>query len=238
MTIENNSPLNIQSEDISQFLYDKTVVCPVCEKESKNKAAKKSSYRPIKRDSDSMIHYEGVNPTFYEVIYCPECGYAALPLYFPTISPKGKDAILEHISAKWVKPSYPEYNDVNFAIKQLKLALHNAIVKDSLDSEKGLICLKISWLYRLTGDKENERRFQEQTVTCFEKAYMSENFPAAGMDEHTMQYMIGELLRLLGYHDRALAYFSKALISLDAPAKLKEKIRDQKNLIEKIKGNK
>lgn len=229
-TGENNLP-NMQNEDISQHLYDRTVICPVCGRESKNKTVKKSSFRVVSRDTDSMVHYSGANPSLYEVMYCTECGYAALPQYFPSIKPQFVGAILQNISVKWTRPNYPEQFDVNFAIKQLKLALHTSIIKESLDSEKGLICLKLSWLYRLLEDADNEKRFQEQTIVCFENAYQREKFPAASMDEYTMQYLIGELSRRVGDYDKALSFFSQVIISNGAPSRLKEKVKDQKELL-------
>lgn len=233
MTTGSNSISNMQSEDITQFLYKKTIICPVCGKESKNLTVKKSSFKVESRDTDSMVHYSGVNPSFYEVTYCSECGYTALPQYFTKISQKSIDAILFNISSKWTKPVYPDHFDVDFAIKQMKLALHNALIKEGLDSEKGLICLKLSWLYRLNGDIQSEKRFQEQTIVCFEKAYQGEKFPAAGMDEYTMQYLIGELYRRLGNFDKALTFFSQVIISTGAPSRLKERVRDQKELLPK-----
>ena len=227
-----NNENNMSRDEILQNLYDKTVICPICGKESKNKAVKKSSFKVVNRDSDSMIHYTGVNPSFYEVIFCSECGYAALPQYFPNVTQKIIGAILQNISLKWTKPTYPDIYTEEFAIKQLKLALHNSIIKGGLDSENGLICMKLSWMYRLLEDLENERRFQEQTILCFEKAYQSEKFPAAGMDEYTMQYLIGEINRRLGNIEKALTSFSAVLVAVGAPAKLKEKVRDQKALID------
>lgn len=228
-----NSISNMQNMDPKDFLYEKTILCPVCGKESKNLTVKKSSFKVENRDSDTMIYYSGVNPSFYEVTYCAECGYAALPQYFPKIKDKAIGAIVQNISSKWSKPSYPDQFDSDYALKQLKLALHNAIVGDALDSEKGLICLKLSWIYRLKGDVDNEKRFQEQTIVCFENAYNKEQFPAASMDEYTMQYLIGELYRRVGNFDKALYFFSNVIISNGASPRLKEKTRDQKDLLPK-----
>lgn len=231
MTTGINDELNLTLEDPSKYIYDKTITCPVCGRTSTNKAVKKSVYRVINRDSDSMIHYSGVNPSFYEVVYCSECGYTALPKFFDKINDKAKALILTNIALKWTKPTYPEHFDVYYAIKQMKLALHNALVREALSSEIGLICLKLSWLYRLVRDADNEKRFQEQTINCFEKAFMTEKNQCAEIDEFTMQYIIGELYRRLENNDKALLYFSKILISTRAPQKLKEKVRDQKDLI-------
>lgn len=223
-------------EDFTNDLYDKTVQCPVCKRESKNRAVKKSSLRIASRDSDSMVYYNGVNPSFYEVMYCPECGYAALPAYFETVKPQHASLILQNIAMKWNKPSYPLQFDEEFAIKQLKLALHIAILREAKDSEKGLICLKLSWIYRLLKNTENERRFQEQAVVCLENAYMHENLPIAGMDEYSLQYLIGELYRRIGNEEKALQYYSSVLVAPAAPIKLKEKIRDQKELLASIQS--
>jgi uncharacterized protein (DUF2225 family) len=179
-----------------------------------------------------MIHYSGVNPSFYEVVYCPECGYHALPQFFRKINEKAKNLISANICSKWVKPVYPDHFDANYAIKQFKLTLHNALVKDASKSELGMICLKLSWLYRLTGDEANEKRFQEQTLSCFEDALMNEKFSSASiLDEFTMEYLIGELYRRLDNRDKALQYFSDILVSTRAPQHIKEKVRDQKDLM-------
>jgi uncharacterized protein len=231
MTTGTNDELNLTLEDHDKYIYDKTITCPVCGKTSKNKAVKKSVYKITHRDSDSMIHYSGVNPSFYEVIYCSECGYTALPQYFIKATEKTKRLVSTNITPKWTKPTYPEFFDVYYAIKQMKLALHNAFIKEALNSEIGLICLKLSWLYRLISDIDNEKRFQEQTINSFENAYMKEKSQYIGIDEFTMQYLIGELYRRLENNDKALLYFSNILISQRAPQKLKEKVRDQKDLI-------
>ena len=228
---EQSKPLS--SDDYSKVLYDKTVHCPICGQQSTNKAVKSSAIRVSSRDTDSMIYYSGINPSFYEVVYCTFCGYAALPAYFEKVKPFHVSKILEQVTKVWVKPSYPDHFDAEFAIKQLKLALHISLLKDAKDSEKGLLCLKLSWLYRLIEDQDNERRFQEQTLLCFENAYMNEKFPVAGMDEFSFQYLIGELYRRTGNSDKALLYYSKVLTSNNAPARIKDKVRDQKDILTK-----
>lgn len=233
MTTGSNDSIGLNNEDVNKFFSNKTITCPVCNRQSKNKTVRKSSYKVIKRDTDSMLYYSGTNPSYYEVVYCPECGYAALPQFFESIGSKGKSLILENISSKWSRPNYPDQFDVHFAIQQHKLALHNATIKESTFGEKGVICLQLSWLYRSINDIDNEKRFQEQTIACFEQAYLSENFPIAGLDIYSIQFLIGELCRRLENDDKALKYFSQILISTQAPQKLKEKVRDQKNLINK-----
>lgn len=231
MISENVSVENGQNTDESAFLYEKTILCPVCESKSKNLAVKKGSYRIINKESDLMIQYSGINPTYYEIKFCSECGYTALPSYFDNVKEKEKMLIKEKITKKWVKPHYPNFYDIDFAIKQLQLALLNSLAKQGQASEKGLICLKLSWLYRIKSDESNEKRFQLQASNCFEEAYMRETFPVAGLDEWTLLYLVGELYRRLGNFDKALSYFSQVLVSNQATSKLKDMVREQKNLI-------
>lgn len=216
---------------MEQKIYDKKVACPVCGSETKIKAPKKGSYRMLKKDSDLMQNYEGVNPLFYGIEFCNECGYASLYEYFDTIKEHQKDLIRNNISLKWTKNMYPDEYTVDVAIKQHKLALLNAVVKESLPSEKALICLRLSWFYRIKKDDENERRFQEQGIAAFEQAYMLENLPVGGLDNWTLLYLIGELYRRTGNNEKASSYFSQVITSIAAPSKLKEMVRDARDLM-------
>ena len=212
-------------------VYEKSIKCPVCEKETKIQAPKKGSYRPVKKDSDLMQNYEGINPLFYEIDFCNECGYAALPDYFNKIKQNEIDLVKSSISLKWEKNIYQDEYSVEDAIRQHKLALLNAMVKKSLLGEQALICLKLSWLYRINNEKAKEKRFQEQAILGFETAYQSERLPIGGLDEWNLLYIMGELYRRIGDKDKSLALFSKVMVSSQASSKLKDLIRDVKDLM-------
>ena len=217
-------------QKIMSSLYDKELVCPVCNRKTKLKFVKSSVIRLEKKDSDFMTYYRGINPMFYEVLFCNECGYANLGDNFNKISERSIESIYKNISLVWKKTNFPEEYDIDIAIQLHKLALLNAVVKEDKSSVKALICLKLSWLYRLSGDNENEKRFQEQTLQGFLDAYNDESFPIAGLDQFSLPYLIGELYRRLGEEDKALRYFSDVIISR-APERIKEMARGQKDLI-------
>lgn len=218
---------------MEEKVYDKKIQCPICGTETQIKSPKKGSYRLLKKDSDLMQNYEGVNPLFYGVDFCIDCGYAALPTYFNSIRENQKNLIRNQISMKWQKKVYEGLYTVDDAIEQHKLALLNAIVKNSLISEKALISLKLSWLHRIKGDKENEKRFQEQSAAGFEEAYRSEELPIGGLDEWNLLYIIGELFRRVGKEEKASSFFSMVLSSVEAPPKIKEMVRDVRELMKK-----
>jgi uncharacterized protein (DUF2225 family) len=218
----------------SDKVYGKSIICPVCGIETKISKPKKGSFRMGKKDSDLMQNYEGINLLFYEIDYCNECGYAALPSYFNKLKDSQKTSITNKITLKWTKNNYEEEYTIDNAIEQHKLALLNAIVKESSLGEKALLCLRLSWLYRLKGDKDNETRFQKEAVGGFEKAYESEPLPIGGLDKPHLLYLIGELHRRLGNNDNASSFFSQVLMSKEAPAKLKEMVHDVKDLMKEV----
>lgn len=60
------------------FLFDKKMQCPVCDKEFKSKTVKTGKPRLLGSDSDLRPKYSGIDSIKYDAIVCPNCGYAAL----------------------------------------------------------------------------------------------------------------------------------------------------------------
>jgi uncharacterized protein len=219
-----------EKQKMMDSLYNKELVCPVCNRKIKLKFVKSAAIKIEKKDSDFMIYYRGINPLFYEVLFCNGCGYANLGDNFSKISERSIENIHKNISSVWKQTNFPEEYNIDVAIQLHKLALLNAVVKEDKSSVKALICLKLSWLYRLSEDNENEKRFQEQTLQGFLDAYSNESFPIAGLDQFSLLYLIGELYKRLDDEDKALKYFSDVIISR-ASEKIKDMARNQKDLI-------
>lgn len=220
------------SEDKEKnLLYDATVTCPVCGTTFKARAVKTSSYRVSKKDSDFFIRYSLINPYFYDVWLCNSCGFAAMKRDFYKIKSYQCEAIREKIIPKWKGKSYPEIYDVNIAIERYKLALLNACVIEAKSSQKAMICLKIAWMYRLIEDSTNELVFLKQALEGFNDAYFNEDFPLYEMDKFVSMYLLGELSRRVGKDEEAMQWFSKLITAPNAPQKIKEMARDQKDLI-------
>lgn len=216
----------------SDFIFDRKVDCPVCIKQTTVKAVKSSGIRVISRESDFMTVYQDPNPLFYDVWLCSCCGYAALSSKFNTISDKQIKLVKENISAKWkFNKTYPAVYDIATAIETHQLALLNAVVMMSRDSEKAMICLRLGWLYRIKKDEQNERKFLLQALQGFSRALEKERFPVFGLDENSLEYLIGELYRRLGDNSNALLWFSRVLCSRQAKPKIKDMARDQKDRI-------
>ena len=155
--------------------------------------------------------HEGIDVSKYDVIFCPDCGYAVLLRYFAPLAPTHRKLLAENIRKKF-KPqdrTLPETISYEDAVVRYKMALANAMVRMAKSSEKAYICLKAAWLYRGMredalakggADKEAVRAMEasekEYLITAAEgfiKARAGESPPYAGMNATTMDYLIAAI---------------------------------------------
>lgn len=219
------------------LLYDKEIVCPVCENKFLARTVKTNGYRMKRKDSDFYIKYEIINPYFYDVLLCNVCGYAAMKADFHKLRQFEIESIQKNITPKWHGRKYPQIYDINIAIERYKLSLLNYSIMDSKSSKKAMNCLKLSWLYRDLGDTKNEELFRENATIGFKDAYLNEQSPIYGMNSITVLYLIAELNRRSGNYDEALKYLGNVITSRDANRKIKNIAMTQKDLIKETLNN-
>ena len=70
----------------TDYTFDKSYRCPVCDSEFKVKAMKTGKAKLLGVDDDLRPRYQGVDSLKYDSIVCSKCGYAALGRYFNYIS--------------------------------------------------------------------------------------------------------------------------------------------------------
>ena len=131
------------------YLFDKAYTCPICDREFKARTVKIGKAKLAGSDLDLRPRYEQIDLLKYDVIMCPSCGYAALSRFFKYLtSPQAKN-IQKAISANF-KPQKEAAETYTYdeALERYKMALANAIVKQTKASEKAYICLKTAWLMR------------------------------------------------------------------------------------------
>ncbi len=232
----------------SDFIFDKSYTCPVCNKEFKSKTVKTGKIKLVSMDTDLRPKYQFVDSLKYDAVVCPYCGYAALSRFFGYVTETQSKLILANISKSFcgmdVTGDTYSYDD---AIARHKLALVNNIVKKSKLSEKAYTCLKTAWLLRgkaetLPADTPNlpntiallaaeENEFIKNAYEGFMEAFMKELFPMCGMDENTCTYLVADLARRLGKYEEALRWLSRVITSRDANERIKSKARDIRDLI-------
>lgn len=230
------------------LIYDKSFSCPVCDKKFTSKVMKTGKTRLVSTDLDSRPIYEGIDSNKYDVVECPECGYAAMVPYFQPLLNAQIKMVRESICNK-IKINNPtgkiyQYEDV---IPRYQVALACAIVKHGKDSEKAYICLHFAWLLRgyaemleeegkLAAEKSQELKEQEQE--CLQKALeglinarQKESLPICGMDQSSLDYMIAAVAYEVEKDSIAAKLVSDMLVSSATNNRMKDKARELKQLI-------
>ena len=243
-----SAPEKISELTEVELIFDKSYTCPVCDKEFKTKADKTGKAKLIAADSDLRPKYQVVDSLKYDVIACPNCGYAALNRYFNYMTSAQARLIKQNISSTF-KGLAPEGDIVTYdaAIMKHKLALANTVVKRAKASEKAYTCLKTAWLLRgkaenLPEDTKNidqvrselteeEQEFIENAYNGFLEAFPKEMFPMCGMDENTVCYLMADLARRLFKYEDAGRWVARVLASRSANERIKAKARELKEHI-------
>jgi len=217
---------------MNDLLYNKKVMCPVCNREIEVTKVKTKGCKVRSRDTDMCVHYEDLNVLFYDVWVCENCGYAALQDKFEGLFTRDIAAIKSNISQNWVVRSFKGERDVDKAIEAFKLALLTLKVRNAKASEVAKVCLRIAWLYRDKNDIKRETEFLNFALNSYNEAYLKERFPLDKLDEFTCMYIIAELFRRVGKLEDAIQWFSRIVSSAEARRnpKLIDMARDQYQL--------
>lgn len=221
---------------LESVLYDKTYICPVCDKIFTSKAIRSGKNRLMSVDTDLKPQYDTINPILYECVVCQNCGYAALGKAFTSLLPKQISWVKEQICSKYKGQVYPDIINNKEAVERYKLALLVAIVKKARDGERAYLCLKIAWLYRDMGDSVQEKTFLQYALTGFLNAYNKERFPIYELDELTTAYIIADLYRRFEEYDKAMQWAGYVILDKHAPLKLKTRGLHLKSLIKEEKA--
>ncbi len=235
------------------FLFDKSFTCPICDREFKARTVKIGKAKLGGSDLDLRPRYEQIDLLKYDIIMCPNCGYAALSRFFKFLtSPQAKN-IQKAISSTF-KPQQETKETYTYdeALERYKLTLANAIVKQARSSEKAYICLKTAWLLRGKAEhldntqpdyeeqkkacQEEEDEFLKSALEGFLAARQTESFPMCGMDEPTVDYLIAVTAMRFEQYDLTSRLITGILTSTGANPRMKDKARDVKEmLMKKIK---
>lgn len=113
--------------------YEKTIECPICETKFEVTKVKMKACKVLSRDTDHFIVYEDVNPMFYDVWVCENCGYAALNTKFLEISDSKIVRLSKEYSPKWFKHKFSKERsfekDIENCIDKNCLVLKNVFCR-------------------------------------------------------------------------------------------------------------
>lgn len=199
---------------MEHLLYDKQIVCPLCRNKFTTKKVRTRTLKMVKRDDDFCVIYKDINPTYYHIFVCAECGYSSTEGEFSDLSKNDKEILEGSIRSKWKKRHFEGVRSFEEAEEIYKLAILIGQLLKKTRGYIGSLCLKLAWIYRQENDKR-EQEFLQYALDFFEDAYQNERFPVSGLDEVELSYLIGELNRRLGKPQKSIHWFAKALDNPD-----------------------
>lgn len=229
------------------FILDRKVVCPICDKEFLVKTVKSSKVKRMEPDADLRPNHEYVDTLKYGVAACPRCGYAAMHRNFTQLSATQRKWIRETITANFKPTEEPkmEVYTYDYAVEKLKLALVNTIAKKGKLSEKAYICLNLAWLRRAQAEqtpddtpmnakkkKQYEAEYEgfyRQAYDGFMKVVVTETPPFFGMDANTIDYILANMAVKYKEYDTASKLVSRLITQPNTPRRMKDKCLELKD---------
>ncbi len=233
------APVVKQEKD---FVMEKKVRCPVCDKEFPIKAVLATKLKRLEPDFDLRPNYEHVDKIKYDFISCPHCGYSALDTMFAKIDTARVKLIRAEFCPSFKPQSddkLPEIYSYEYSIEKFKLALICTMKKRAKMSEKAYVCLKIAWLRRaqmkeLENDKQADPKvvelvtkeyegFYSQAYEGFMKAISQETPPYCGMASEAVDFMLANMSVYYKKYDTAMKLIARLIQSPGTNRKIKDK---------------
>lgn len=232
--------------DLTELLYDRTVVCPCCNNDMAVKTIKNGVNKLEETATNLRPIYNKIDPLLYDVLFCEQCGYAALNRNFKKLSDRQILILKEKVSRKYVKRLFPSLYSYEVALERYQMALYCDTLIGRRDLDKAYLCLKTSWVIeslldqaRETADyeamKQMYQAYVETAYKGFLKAYEHLTFPVFGMNKPTYDYMLASLSYEKGDLKQTGFWLGKVMLSTVGQRRLKDKARALKELIDEEK---
>lgn len=189
-------------------LYDITVTCSFCTNTYKTMKVRPSFKKAIKTDTDFCTYFKEVNPDFYVVRVCPFCGYAHTENFTDKWTTEQREVFFEKVSKNWSMRDLCGERSWDDARQCYKLALLSAQIKGEKSRVVAGLLHHLAWLYRYTGDKEQETRFLVFALDAYVNVFETEGLD---LNNARLMYLMGELSRRLHRFQDAVKWFSRII---------------------------
>jgi hypothetical protein len=201
---------------------------------------------------DLRPRYQNIDILKYGVCSCPNCGYSAIHSAFPHVSSRQAENVMQAVCTHFLPEDRTGWESYTYtqAIAMHELALECAEAKLAKDGEKAYLHLLLAWLYREDeAIAENtdaakdypalaEKHYQA-AFEGFQQAMMNEMFPIGGMDQPTLEYVIGCLAYHFGKLEVAAKMIGSVMTNSSASRNVKDRAYDLKEeIVKSIKEKK
>ena len=184
--------------DTRTFFVD-SVTCPVSGTRFQFLRVRTRAVRPKERETDFHVRYEGVNPTWYGIVVCPSCGYAAYLDDFDALD----DAARARLSgdreprSALLTGSLSGTRTLEDAMLALDLAMRCYEGPGASDSRRAVLQHRRGWLEREAGNPTTERTWITRARASYEQAFESDKRLSEEAAAR-IAYLVGDLGERLG----------------------------------------
>ena len=221
-----------QTPDITTYFYTKKFTCPVCEKVFDVQVVRESKLRVVNVDTDFLSRYKDIDPNHYEVLYCTNCGYAALTTHFQNVTEKQQMALAKGLKETYKPIDFVFPYSLDDVIMRYEKALECADLLKVKESQRAFILLRLAWVLRVAGVRsELESDCIKKAFEGLKSAYSTERFPIGNMDESTAKYMIADLARRSGQMGEAMRWCADVVVARGISPSIKDRAIRLKDLI-------
>lgn len=189
-------------------LYQVKVECPHCEAEYLTSRVRPSFKKATGTDTDFCVHYKEINPVYYVMRVCPNCGYACTENSGEKLSALQKQAFKDRIAGQWVSRDFGGARTWEDALYTYKLGLLCCQTVNAKGRITASLLHHIAWLYRYKGDGEQERRFLQYALDEYTRTFESEG---GELNNARLMYLLGELNRRLKHYQPAVKWFTRVI---------------------------
>lgn len=201
-------------------MFVKEEACPVCGRAFPTVRVRVSQLEVAGRDPDFCVHYKGINPHFYNVWVCPNCGYAGLDSHFHDLGEGEKLTLRGLLQGRRPAIDFGGVRTRDVALAAHKLALYLGERRGAPASLQAGILLRMAWICREAGDAK-EQELLAAALVQYMRAYDRETFPIGKMSQYTVEYMIGELHLRTGKPVDAVGWFNRIVSAPSAAEDLR-----------------
>jgi uncharacterized protein (DUF2225 family)/CRP-like cAMP-binding protein len=194
-----------ETEGEDGVFFRKEYNCPLCKTRFGTLKPRQKYIITEKTDEDFCAYYKTVNPLYYEINVCPQCGYSFNNSTADKIKVEISDRLAKIIADIWGQENYCGARDLDDAIETFKLALECQRERGASDAAMGRLFLKLAWLYRYKKESERERGNLEKALYHLTKSY--DSAPEDPKEEMNLMFLLGQLNRILSSDREAVNWF-------------------------------
>jgi uncharacterized protein (DUF2225 family) len=191
--------LAIQGDVDTRTFFVDTAVCPVSGTNFQFLRVRTRAVRPKERETDFHVRYEGVNPTWYGIVVCPTCGYAAYLDDFDALDDAARARLAGDREPRSALLSSPlsGTRTLEDATLALDLAMRCYEGRGASDSRRAVLQHRRGWLAREAGNAMSERTWITRARASYEQAFASDKRLSEEAAAR-IAYLVGDLGERLG----------------------------------------